>query len=62
MARRHRRPDEEEEEERVGEEERPLDSGTVQSLREADPSSRAQASANHNAPSSISSTPGHTDR
>jgi hypothetical protein len=43
MARRHRRPDEEEEEERVGEEERPLDSGTVQSLREADPRDRAQA-------------------
>ena len=37
-ARRPRRPDEEEEQERAGEEERPLDSGTVQSLREADPS------------------------
>jgi hypothetical protein len=41
-ARRHRRPDEEEEE-RTSEEDRPLDSGTVQSLREADPRSRAQA-------------------
>jgi hypothetical protein len=43
-ARRHRRPDErdEEEEERTSEEERPLDSGTIQSLREADPRSRAQ--------------------
>jgi hypothetical protein len=41
-ARRHRRPDEEDDE-RVAEEDRPLDSGTVQSLREADPRSRAQA-------------------
>jgi hypothetical protein len=40
-----RRPDgrEEEEEEQVAEEDRPLDSGTVQSLREADPRARAQA-------------------
>jgi len=44
-ARRHRRPDErdDEEERTESEEERPLDSGTVQSLREADPRSRAQA-------------------
>ncbi len=44
-ASRHRRPDERDgdEEERASEEERPLDSGTVQSLREADPRSRAQA-------------------
>src|SRR5688500_13613320 len=42
-ARRHRRPDEEEEaQEQVSEEERPLDSGTIQSLREADPRARAQ--------------------
>jgi hypothetical protein len=39
-ARRHRRPDERDDE---SEEERPLDSGTVQSLREADPRDRAQA-------------------
>jgi hypothetical protein len=40
-----RRPDgrEEEEEDQVADEERPLDSGTVQSLREADPRARAQA-------------------
>src|SRR5918999_2000751 len=46
MARaRRRRPDgrEEEEEEAASEEERPLDSGTIQSLREADPRARAQA-------------------
>lgn len=44
-SRRHRRPDErdDEEERAESEEERPLDSGTVQSLREADPRSRAQA-------------------
>src|ERR687893_437661 len=43
-ASRHRRPDErDDEEERASEEDRPLDSGTVQSLREADPRSRAQA-------------------
>jgi hypothetical protein len=44
-ARRHRRPDErdEEDEERSSEQERPLDSGTIQSLREADPRDRAQA-------------------
>jgi hypothetical protein len=41
MARARRRP--EEEKEPVAEEDRPLDSGTVQSLREADPRSRAQA-------------------
>jgi hypothetical protein len=40
-ARRHRRPDERDEDEER-EEERPLDSGTVQSLREADPRTRAQ--------------------
>ena len=46
MARaRRRRPDgrEEEEEEAASEQERPLDSGTIQSLREADPRARAQA-------------------
>jgi hypothetical protein len=45
MARARRpRPDgREEEEEQVGEAERPLDSGTIQSLREADPRARAQA-------------------
>src|SRR5215216_281098 len=49
MARARRRPDErregepEEEEERPAEEERPLDSGTIQSLREADPRARAHA-------------------
>jgi hypothetical protein len=44
MARRRHRPDERDEEnEAVAEEERPLDSGTVQSLREADPRDRAQA-------------------
>jgi hypothetical protein len=45
MARaRRRRPDEAEEEEREqAEEERPLDSGTIQSLRDADPRARAQA-------------------
>jgi len=37
MARRHRRPDE-----REAEEERPLDSGTIQALRAADPQDRAQ--------------------
>jgi len=49
MARRHRRPDErasasggERSETGESEEERPLDSGTVQSLREADPRDRAQ--------------------
>ena len=42
MARARRRPDEREDEE-VPEEERPLDSGTIQSLREADPRDRAQA-------------------
>src|SRR5215213_8743987 len=42
MARARRRPDEREGEE-VPEEERPLDSGTIQSLREADPRDRAQA-------------------
>ena len=44
--RRRRRPDDREdaaEAEAVGKEERPLDSGTIQSLREADPRSRAQA-------------------
>ena len=40
-ARRHRRPDERDDDEER-EEERPLDSGTVQSLREADPRTRAQ--------------------
>jgi hypothetical protein len=46
MARARRRsPDgrEEEDEAEVAEEERPLDSGTIQSLREADPRARAQA-------------------
>ena len=46
MARARRRPDEREEDEEsepVAEEERPLDSGTIQSLREADPRARAQA-------------------
>jgi hypothetical protein len=45
MARARRRPDEreDEEEQEVAEEDRPLDSGTIQSLREADPSARAQA-------------------
>src|SRR5215208_4901961 len=52
MASARRRPDEpraardgesEDEEERTPEEERPLDSGTIQSLREADPRARAQA-------------------
>src|SRR5688572_31429395 len=48
MARARRlRPDGREEEEEEGaeaaEEERPLDSGTIQSLREADPRARAQA-------------------
>ena len=50
MARRHHRPDEREEDgepqtEAVAatEAERPLDSGTIQSLREADPRARAQA-------------------
>jgi hypothetical protein len=45
MARaRRQRPDgHEEEEEQAAEEERPLDSGTIQSLREADPRARAQA-------------------
>src|SRR5918998_195014 len=43
-ASRHRRPDErDDEEERASEEDRPLDSGTIQSLREADPRDRAQA-------------------
>jgi hypothetical protein len=42
MARARRRPDEREDEE-VAEEERPLDSGTIQSLRQADPRDRAQA-------------------
>ncbi len=42
-ARRHRRPDEREEEDERSEAERPLDSGTVQALRGADPSDRAQA-------------------
>jgi hypothetical protein len=42
MARARRRPDERDDEE-VREEERPLDSGTIQSLREADPRDRAQA-------------------
>src|SRR5690349_10805997 len=42
-ARRLRRPDEREADEgERSEEERPLDSGTVQSLREADPRTRAQ--------------------
>jgi hypothetical protein len=48
MARARRRPDEREDEEDkeqepVAEEDRPLDSGTIQSLREADPRARAQA-------------------
>jgi hypothetical protein len=48
MARRRRRPDdpeakEDERDEAPGEAERPLDSGTIQSLREADPRARAQA-------------------
>jgi len=44
MARARRRPEEREaEEEPVAEEDRPLDSGTIQSLREADPRARAQA-------------------
>ncbi len=47
MARARRKPEEEEEEqeqrEPESEEERPLDSGTIQSLREADPAARAQA-------------------
>jgi len=42
-ARRHRRPDDREDEDERAEEERPLDSGTIQSLREADPRDRAQA-------------------
>ncbi len=43
-ARRHRRPDErEDEEDERSEAERPLDSGTIQALRGADPSDRAQA-------------------
>src|SRR5919106_3542691 len=45
MARaRRRRPDgrDEEEEEAASEEDRPLDSGTIQSLRDADPRARAQ--------------------
>src|SRR5918998_5114294 len=42
-ARRHRRPDERDDEDERAEEERPLDSGTIQSLREADPRDRAQA-------------------
>ncbi len=42
-ARRHRRPDEREDDESAREEERPLDSGTVQALRAADPRERAQA-------------------
>jgi hypothetical protein len=41
MARARRRPDEREDEE-LAEEERPLDSGTIQSLRAADPRDRAQ--------------------
>src|SRR4051812_42404806 len=47
MARARRKPEEQEEEEEqrepASEEERPLDSGTIQSLREADPAARAQA-------------------
>ena len=47
MARARRRPDARDEDEEqqapVAEEDRPLDSGTIQSLREADPSARAQA-------------------
>src|ERR671914_2217227 len=44
MARaRRQRPDGHEEEEEQAEDERPLDSGTIQSLREADPRARAQA-------------------
>jgi hypothetical protein len=47
MARARRRPDERDEEEEqqapATEEDRPLDSGTIQSLRDADPSARAQA-------------------
>ncbi len=44
MARRHRRPDERDDDEAAErEEERPLDSGTVQALRAADPKDRAQA-------------------
>lgn len=45
MARARRRPDErdDEQEQELAEEDRPLDSGTIQSLREADPSARAQA-------------------
>jgi hypothetical protein len=45
MARARRRPDgreEEEDEKQVAEEERPLDSGTIQALRDADPRARAQ--------------------
>src|SRR5918997_1590691 len=42
-ARRHRRPDERDDEDERAEEERPLDSGTIQSLREADPRDRTQA-------------------
>src|SRR5919108_2605371 len=42
MARARRRPDERDDEQ-VSEEERPLDSGTIQSLRRADPRDRAQA-------------------
>ena len=43
MARARRRlPDGREEEDELSEEERPLDSGTIQSLREADPRDRAQ--------------------
>ena len=45
MARARRRPDgreEEEDEQQVAEEERPLDSGTIQALRDADPRARAQ--------------------
>src|SRR5215203_4291642 len=43
MARRHRRPDERDEDDRgERDEERPLDSGTVQALRAADPKARAQ--------------------
>jgi hypothetical protein len=45
MARARRKPEDEEDEEREqeSEEERPLDSGTIQSLREADPAARAPA-------------------
>ena len=45
MARARRRPEEDDEEEKepVAKAERPLDSGTIQSLREADPRARAQA-------------------